>query len=264
MRGDYSAPRDLECVSNRLARSTHDPGTSLTTNTYRYIITRQGSSYRYIASQLSAFFTHEACSSLERNVSLLFRHDAETMHFPLTRRVSRFRQIFLIPIFSFNNLPIILQKKKFKINCVDPSPISSRRISFKKSPILRARVLQLIFLNGRNWNGLRRRVDTKRFVRARKGRRKAAIRAKGFLQLVGANILMHFAGNRQAALSFSTWQGSLSIKQRCLIVFSIYRAVACLVPSIYNSCNTRSTCSYRFPPVDITIMILIMPARADK
>lgn len=111
MRGDYSAPRDLECVSNRLARSTHDPGTSLTTNTYRYIITRQGSSYRYIASQLSAFFTHEACSSLERNVSLLFRHDAETMHFPLTRRVSRFRQIFLIPIFSFNNLPIILRKK---------------------------------------------------------------------------------------------------------------------------------------------------------
>lgn len=33
---------------------------------------------------------------------------------------------------------------------------------------------------------------------------------------------------------------------------------------IYNSCNTRSTCSYRFPPVDITIMILIMSVRADK
>lgn len=197
MRGDYSAPRDLECVSNRLARSTHDPGTSLTTNTYRYIITRQGSSYRYIASQLSAFFTHEACSSLERNVSLLFRHDAKTMHFLLTRRVSRFRQIFLIPIFSFNNLPIILQKKILQDQL-------RRSFSNFQSPILRARVLQLIFLNGRNRNGLRRRVDTKRFVRARKGRRKAAIRAKGFLQLVGANILMHFAGNRQAALSFST------------------------------------------------------------
>lgn len=132
MRGDYSAPRDLECVSNRLARSTHDPGTSLTTNTYRYIITRRGSSYRYIAAQLSAFFPHEACSSLERNVRLLFRHDANTMHFPLTRRVSRFDKYFqfLIPIFcfSFNNLPTILKKRK--INCIDSSPISSHRVSF--------------------------------------------------------------------------------------------------------------------------------------
>lgn len=115
MRGDYSAPRDLECVSNRLARSTHDPGTSLTTNTYRYIITRQGSSYRYIAPQLSAFFPHEPCSSLEGNVSLLFRHDAKTVHFPLTRRVSRFDN-FLIPIFyfSFNDLPQNSKKKKKK------------------------------------------------------------------------------------------------------------------------------------------------------
>lgn len=132
MRGDYSAPRDLECVSNRLARSTHDPGTSLTTNTYRYIITRQGSSYRYIAPQLSAFFPHEPCSSLEGNVSLLFRHDAKTVHFPLTRRVSRFDN-FLIPIFyfSFNDLPQNSKKKKKNQLHRFFSNSSSHRISLK-------------------------------------------------------------------------------------------------------------------------------------
>lgn len=199
MRGDYSAPRDLECVSNRLACSTHDPGTSLTTNTYRYIITRQGSSYRYIAPQLSAFFPHEPCSSLEGNVSLLFRHDAKTVHFPLTRRVSRFDN-FLIPIFyfSFNDLP---QKKRIQDHQLHRffSNSSSHRISLKtgRSPGARLSCNLPKRASG---------VDMKfaRFVRARKGRRKAAIRAKGFLQLVGANILMHFAGNRQAALSFST------------------------------------------------------------
>ena len=62
-RGDYSAPRDLECVSNRLARSTRDPGTSLAANTYRYIIIRDRlPPYRY-----TPHFSHGARWTLERN-----------------------------------------------------------------------------------------------------------------------------------------------------------------------------------------------------
>lgn len=54
MRGDYSVPK---CVSNRLPRSTHDSGASLATNTYRYIITRQGSSYQYTPELSDTFLT---------------------------------------------------------------------------------------------------------------------------------------------------------------------------------------------------------------
>ena len=71
MRGDYSAPRDLECVSNRLARSTREPSTSLAANIYRYIITRQ-----VTAVSLYCIFLTMLVQTLERNVGLLYCHDA--------------------------------------------------------------------------------------------------------------------------------------------------------------------------------------------
>lgn len=46
-----------KCVSNQLPRSTHDSGVSLATNTYRYIITRQGSSYQYTPELSDTFLT---------------------------------------------------------------------------------------------------------------------------------------------------------------------------------------------------------------